>query len=160
MQVTERPRLTVSQAVESFAVSRATLNRRLAAREIIGAEKDAGGRWKIPVESLQAAGIAARKTYLTEISHNGIDKARDKDHPLGTPENGASSTISDGAHEISQLRIELAHERAQRERAEAIADERKERITDLQRALAMIEAAVPPTVQTLKPRRRWWQRTQ
>lgn len=159
MQVTERPRLTVSQAVESFAVSRATLNRRLAAHEIVGAEKDDGGRWKIPVESLQAAGIAARKTYLTEISHSGIDKSLDKGHPSETAENRDSTTISDNAHEISQLRIELAHERAQRERAEAIADERKERITDLQRALAMIEAA-PASVQTVQPRRRWWQRAQ
>lgn len=157
--MTERPRLTVSQAVESFAVSRATLNRRLAAHEIVGAEKDAKGRWRIPVESLQAAGIAARKTYLTEISHDGTDNARDKDKASGAPENGASSTTSDNAHEISQLRIELAHERAQRERAEAIADERKERISDLQRALAMIEAP-PQTIQNTQSRRRWWQRAQ
>jgi len=36
--------------------------------------------------------------------------------------------------------------------AERIAEERKERITDLQRAMAMLEATAPPA-----KKRRWWQ---
>lgn len=163
----ERPRVTVSEAVAQFDVSPATLKRRLASNEIPGAEKNGRGQWQIPIESLQTAGIPARKTWLSEPPVSALTPLTDPLTPLSEraqpahkSPGSAERRATELERELAQVAAQLAHERAQRERAEAIADERKERITDLQRALAMIEAA-PSTAPLAPPapsRRRWWQR--
>jgi len=138
---TKRPQLTVSEVVDRFEISRATLKRRLATGELTGANKDTTGTWRIPIESLHSAQIKAKKTWLTELAHEPIELA----HELAQPEKALQIRVS-------ELERELAHELAQRVMAERIAEERKERITDLQRAMAMLEATAPPA-----KKRRWWQ---
>ncbi|WP_216363777.1 helix-turn-helix domain-containing protein, partial [Subtercola boreus] len=99
----QRPELTLSEVVERFEISRATLKRRLAAGELVGAHKDRGGVWRIPIEALQAAQIAPKKTWLADLGQ--IDS--DLGHELG-------QELSPLEIRVSQLERDLAHELGQR----------------------------------------------
>lgn len=146
-----RPRLTIAQVVEQFEMSRATVRRGIESGKFPGASKDEQGRWLVPVDALVAAGIKARKTWLSEVA-TGV--ATELAHELAHPAHMTADPIQNQvATELAHLRNELAHERAQREAAERIAQERLDHIASLNTALRAIEAARP------EPQRRsWWSR--
>lgn len=149
--MSERPKLTLAQIVEQFEISRATLRRGIESGRFPHAKKDPQGRWVVPVDDLIAAQVKGRKTWLNEGAHEGGHPAHDE-HAQGAhiPSDPSVSAV---ASELAQLKNELAHERAQKEAAQQLADERGKHIETLNTALKMIEAAPGKA-----PRRRWWQR--
>jgi hypothetical protein len=60
--MTNGPVLTLSQAVDVAAVSRSTLQRRLYAGAVEGAERLADGSWRIPYVALVSAGLVSKTT--------------------------------------------------------------------------------------------------
>lgn len=119
-------------AAAACGVSRATISRRLSAGEIAGAEKDDMGAWVIPVSGLLAAGLHPGRPAPP-------DEDEDQDDDAEIP-----------AVTIARLEGELAVERVKREAAEQyaelaerLAQERADRIGELQRQLE-----APPTTPT------------
>ena len=133
------PVWSASEAARRCNMSRTTLTRRLKAGDIPGAEQTADG-WRIPAQGLAIAGLAARTAPDDQDTADSTDQAQD-DQP-----DAADSTPA----RVAILQAELAAERARREGAERLADERAARITDLQTALRAI-APPPPADQTDQP---------
>lgn len=129
------PVWSATEAARRSTVSRSTLTRRLAAGTIPGATRDADG-WRIPALGLALAGIATN----TPPDAPTPDDRRD-DRPGHTPTDAAGAASA----QVAILTAQLAAERARREGAERLADERAARITDLQTAL---RALTPPPVAT------------
>lgn len=127
------PVWSATEAARRSTVSRSTLTRRLAAGTIPGATRDADG-WRIPALGLALAGIAANTPPDAPAPDNRRDDQADHT-PTDATDNGAASA------QVAILTAQLAAERARREGAERLADERAARITDLQTAL---RALTPP----------------
>lgn len=154
----ERPRLSVSAAVEAFQVERRSLQRLLSAGRLDGAAKDERGRWMIPVEALHAAGFAPRQTWLSDATNSATVTRHDATSARQSLENTGRDSATNNAtardsdatdlrQRIAQLEQQLDTEKRLREAAERNAD-------DLRMSLRMIE----PDASTERPRRRWWQR--
>lgn len=131
------PVWSATEAARRSTVSRSTLTRRLAAGTIPGATRDADG-WRIPALGLALAGIAANTPPDAPAPDNRRDDQADHT-PTDATDNGAASA------QVAILTAQLAAERARREGAERLADERAARITDLQTAL---RALTPPPATT------------
>lgn len=147
----ERPRLSVSAAVEAFQVERRSLQRLLSAGQLDGAAKDERGRWMIPVEALHAAGFAARQTWVSDATNSATLSRHDATNLRQAIENtgrdSATSDATDLRQRVAQLEQQLESEKLLREAAERNA-------ADLRTSLRMLE----PGVSAERPRRRWWQR--
>lgn len=122
------PVWSAAEAARRCNVSRTTLTRRLNAGEIPGAEKTADG-WQIPAQGLAIAGLAGQTAPDAPETDDGDQDAADR--------------AAAEAAEVAMLRAQLETERARREGAERLADERAARILDLQTALRAI--APPPS---------------
>lgn len=169
--MSERPVLTVTAAVNAFEIERRTLQRMLSAEQLPGSFKDSRGRWKVPVEALQAAGFVARKTWFDGTTDDTT--VRDSDATL-TPEKPSlkSKTLgkidaterdkeqqkqdkdaTDLRQHIARLEAQLDAEKRLREAAERNAE-------DLRNAMRMLETSQPRKIEestVLEPvRRRWW----
>jgi hypothetical protein len=123
------PVWSAAEAARRCEVPRSTLNRRLHAGAIPGATKDADG-WHIPALGLALAGLAARTAPDTPPA----------------ADNGHQEPDSDVAQRLALLQAQLGEERARREGAERLAEERAARILDLQHALRAL--APPPAADT------------
>ena len=126
---TARTRLTITQAAEAAQVSRVTIRRYLEGGRFPGAEQARRGKvteWRIPIEDLLAAGLRL----------NAPTKPDQASGPAAAP------ALVDGelAAEVERLRRELADERARRQVAEAVADERARALDDFR----MVFRALPP----------------
>jgi hypothetical protein len=134
------PVLTLAAAIEACGVSRATLQRRLKAGAIAGAERAPGGGWRIPVSGLIAAGLAPRQT----------------------PPEQRSSALADPGSELEQLRSELQRALTERDHALELAAVHRDQAETLQETLRQLARALPPAAadpgQTGAERRRWWRR--
>lgn len=119
---TQRPRLTIREAVEQFDVSRATVKRGLYSGRYPGADKDENGLWRIPVEALGNE-HAARGS--TPRGHDAVTGDRDLER------------------RVMELESALAVAQAERTAAERVAEAEQRRAESAERALLMLEAAPP-----------------
>lgn len=128
-------KLSIREAAKRFDVSRPTLAKRIK-DGAISAEPTAAGGWAIDPADLIRAGYQARR-----------DQAPDP-APPAAPLAGPLATVAgvDPA-EVEALRGQLEVERARREAAEALAEERARHIEDFRRMLPAPGAA---------PARSWW----
>lgn len=162
--MSERPTLTIAQVIDQFDLSRATVRRNIESGKFDGAYKDDQGRWLVPVNTLVAAGVKPRKTWLNEVAKSmATEHAREYAHdaqnlvdPFGKKVAAelarSEDELAQHASRIALLEAQLESEQRLRKAAERNAD-------DLRTALRMIEAA-PTPLQPITPHRRWWQRTQ
>lgn len=125
------PVWSASEAARRCGIGRATMTRRLQAGEIAGATRNDEGHWQVPLTGLLAAGLRPDRPTLLE------DDEQDAD------DTGQSDDIA-AAVELAELRGQLALERARREAAEQLADERAARIDDLRHVLRALEAPTDP----------------
>lgn len=125
------PVWSASEAARRCGIGRATMTRKLQADEIAGATRDEDGHWRIPLSGLLAAGLRPDRPAPAEdrSPQDHSEDTSDVDHVAA-------------AVELAELRGQLAVERARREAAEQLANERAARIDDLRHALRAIE---PPT---------------
>jgi hypothetical protein len=136
--VSERPRLTITEAARAAGLHRNTIRRRLDGGQFPNAKKGPKGVVEIPVEDLLASGL---------VLHGPAPSVPDV-LPRATPD----------VPEVDTLRgrvRELEHRAAL---AEALASERERALDDLRvalRALGPGESTPAPQA----PRRRWWART-
>lgn len=165
-----RPVLTLAQAVEASDVSRSTLRRWLQAGRVPGAQRSEDGGWVIPVDGLLAAGARLHTPQGPDAGFtNGVERVHD------TPSEEHVDTL---VQRLAELRFELAMARMERDKAEAVAEERGRALDDARRMLRMLEAGPipvhePPVVpahdtlvdstgdtltEAAKPARRWWGR--
>jgi predicted DNA-binding transcriptional regulator AlpA len=141
------PFLSMAEAVKACGVSRATLQRRLKAGSVPGAERTPAGGWRIPVAGLIAADLAPRQTP--------------PDAPAATPEPAAA--------DLAALQLELAKVTAERDAARELADAHKATAELLSQTLRSLAPALPPgavsapgmvvSAPARAGRRRWWQRS-
>ncbi len=165
-----RPVLTLAQAVEASDVSRSTLRRWLQAGRVPGAQRSDDGGWAIPVDGLLAAGARLHSPQGGDPGvTNGVEGLHD------APSVAHVDTL---VERLAELRFELAMARMERDKAEAVAEERGRALEDARRMLRMLEAGPipvhePPVVpahdtpldstgdavtEAAKPARRWWGR--
>ena len=119
-----RPTWTLREAEERCGVSRSTLKRRLAAGDFPNAYKTSQGQWRVPVTDLIAAGYQP----------GAVDWGEHPEEPA------PATTPPD---RVTELEHELAQERLRRDSAEQLAQERQDRIADLQQAMRLLEAPRP-----------------
>jgi hypothetical protein len=132
-QPRQRPRLSAAEAARRAGVGRATISRALDDGRIVGAEKTEQG-WRIPVESLLAAGF--RLDASTAPPEAAEAPAREHAPDDARPD-----------ARIAELEEALAREQARRtaaeharDLAEQVAAERASHLADLRMALRLIEA--------------------
>ena len=130
---TKRPRLTISQAVEQFEVSRSTLKRGLEADRYPDATKESG-TWRIPVESLHSEHKPRRNQTGAEAVNQVTNQAQDN-----------MNQGHDLAQKVRELEQALAVEQAERRAAERIAEAEARRAETAERALLMLESGAPRT---------------
>jgi hypothetical protein len=143
------PFLSLAEAVPKCGVSKATLQRRLKAGAIPGAERTPAGGWRIPVAGLIAAGLAPKQT------------------PPDPPAAVAEPAAADPA-ELVALRAERDVLRAERDAARELAAAHKATADLLADTLSKLAPALPvgsvslqdsvPGAAAERPRRRFWQR--
>jgi sugar phosphate isomerase/epimerase len=165
--VSTRPVLTLAQAVDAANVSRSTLRRWLQTGKVPGAARTDDGGWAIPIEGLLVAGARLHSPGGADTgSRSGVARGHDT---------GPDTAVDALREELGQLRLEVAVARVQREKAEAIAEERGRALDDARRMLRMLEAgpvpiheppagpvhdtpAEPWPEQAMAPRQHWWRR--
>lgn len=135
-----RPVLTLAQAVDAANVSRSTLRRWLQTGKVPGATRTDDGGWAIPVEGLLAAGA---NLHAPGGADPGVTDNVTRDHGPGR-----ANTVDALQAELDQLRMEVVVARVQREKAEAIAEERGRALDDARRMLRMLEAGPTPVHDT------------
>lgn len=133
------PTLTLAEAVKRCGVSRATLQRRLKAGAIAGAERVPGGGWSIPVAGLVAAGLTPAATPA--------------EHPDPVPAAAGSQA------ELDQLRAELVRLRTERDHQRELAATYRDQADRLLATVESLARALPPAGGTSASRRRWWSRS-
>lgn len=106
------PTLSLSEATSRCSVSRATIQRRLKAGDLVGAYRTNSGGWSIPISSLIGAGLIPRTTPPDDTSES----------------EETTEPVLDQSLEIAVLKVEL-------HAARQLAEERAERISDLKAAL-------------------------
>lgn len=136
----EHPRplrpFTLSAAAQACGVSRSTIRRHLDAKRFSGAYRDDSplgpgtGPWLIPLSDLLAAGLHPNSPRV--------------DDGLGQRTPSDRGGVQDGQDPVLSLRHDLELERARRQAAEKIADERAHTIEALELALRLLEAPAQP----------------
>lgn len=138
--------LTLQEAAKAFDVSLSTLHRKRRAGDLenVGAFKDQNsGAWKIPRQGLARLGyqelippVVPGQMSIDDVLE-GPEASSDTasyeppaalpDTPIDTPDT-----------ELTELREQLAHAQKRADIAEALANERAERITDLQGVMRLL----------------------
>lgn len=136
----EHPRplrpFTLSAAADACGVSRSTIRRHLDAKRFSGAYREDGplgpgtGPWLIPLADLLAVGL-----------HPNSPRSDDGLSQRTPPDRGG---VQNGQDPVLSLRHDLELERARRQAAEKIADERARTIEALEMALRLLEAPARP----------------
>ncbi|GAA4826484.1 hypothetical protein [Tomitella cavernea] len=137
MNMSNRPRWTLSEAAQRTGTSRATLLRRIESGQLTGARKE-GKSWSIGLDDLLAAGFLPDRPSPPTDAH--VDASTD----MSTGVHGHVQPPTDAYQRIAQLEHELALARAQRVAAEQVAAERERTIEAQALALRMLEAGKPP----------------
>ncbi|WP_287901545.1 helix-turn-helix domain-containing protein [Arthrobacter sp.] len=147
----ERPRWSAAEAARRCGVGRATIQRALDDGRITGAEKTDDG-WRIPVESLLAAGFKPTAPPKDDTSHQEQPSKGDRDHDRTPGEDARYAALQ---AEVEALTRNLDHERARREQAEQraehaqqLAADRAQHIDHLATAMRLIEARTPTPTDT------------
>lgn len=130
--------MTLTEAADACGVSRSTIKRRLG--EFGHAYQDAAGSWRVPVSDLLGAGLKLRPRPVTEATESVT-----QGHDPG--QNGAE--LDQVRAEVQRLAIDLAHERAARQVAEARAAAYAENLADLRHAVRAITG--PPVAPEAPP---------
>lgn len=127
MVVMTTPRIDLQEAQRLTGLSDSTLRRRLPQLAELGAARDAQGVWQIPVPALVQLGLMP---------------------PVTRPDAAVASEVTSqsaaDAAEVAQLRSEVATWRQRALVAEAVADERGQRLDDLRIALRLLAPAPAP----------------
>lgn len=140
--MSERPRLTITEAARAAGKHRNSIRRRLDAGQFPNAQKNPVGVVEIPVEDLLAAGLE-----------------------LNRPAPPAPAVQAHETPEVDRLREQVQELEHRAELAEALASERERALDDLRVALRALGPGEPtltpaPVGVTQPPRRRWpWTRT-
>jgi hypothetical protein len=139
-------KLSVRAAAAQFEVSRPTLTSWLKKGKISGERlpEDEGGGWLIESSELVRMGVKARSAPDPEP----VKDAGKADGGLTVVGRGLQGGVD---AEVSALKAALELEKAKREAAEKLAEERGRHIDDLRRLLLPAPEASPE-------RKRWWQR--
>ena len=145
--MSERPRLTITEAARAAGMHRNSIRRRLDAGQFPNAHKNPVGVVEIPLDDLLAAGLELNKPAPPAPAVQ----------PPETPEPA----------EVDRLREQVQELEHRAELAEALASERERALEDLRVALRALgpgdpQAPAPhePTGPPQAPRRRWpWART-
>lgn len=135
-------KLSVRATAAQFEVSRPTLTKWLKNGKISGERlpKEDGGGWLIDSAELARAGVKPRSAPEPEaVNAESQNSGELTGFAIGLPGNNDA--------EVSALKAALELEKAKREAAEGLAEERARHIEDLRRMLPAPDA---------KPRRRWW----
>lgn len=125
-----RPTLSITEAAEVCQVGRKTITRRLDSLAHHGADKDAQGVWRIPIEALEAVGLRPGRPTPPEGQTQVNDPA---------PEPMVSLPLA----QVTQLQNALSNATT--------------RIGDLERTVSIAETALraldasPATIQTQQP---------
>lgn len=133
------PKLSLRKASEQFDVSRPTLSKALKSGKISG-EQDASGQWLVDVSEL-ARVYSPRQTFTGKGTHDLPTENRALPDKPTSPEQ---------AEDVAELRAKLAEAEKRAAVAEALAEERAQRIDDLRRLLPGPDAALPVR------RKKWW----
>ena len=115
------PSMTITEAAQAAGVARSTVRRRLDLEEFPRAwrEPEPPQRWRVPVADLLAAGL--------DVHRPSRQDSEPDPEPPRLPE-------------TARLAAELELERARRQAAEALAQERLDRIEDLRASMRQLEA--------------------
>lgn len=138
-----RPRFSESQAAKLCGVSRSTIQRARKRGDIPGVER-VGNGWSLPLEGLLAAGFKPESgagtplgsplpAGMPERTFTPVYPARSQDTEETTPPATDMTEIHRLELELEQARAEARVMRAERDAAQAVADER-------QRIIALLEA--------------------
>lgn len=149
-----RPRFSESQAAKLCGVSRSTIQRARKRGDIPGVERVRSG-WSLPLEGLLVAGFKPESGAGTPLgapmpagtpgrAPAHAHPARPVEEELG-PEKHLDSKVHRLELELEQARAEARVMRAERDAAQAVADER-------QRIIALLEAPknVPPATDAVQ----------
>ena len=137
--VHDRPHWSAAEAARRCGVGRTTIMRALADGKFPTAVKDDTG-WSIPLGDLLAAGFAPNRPSPpdTPPGQGGHGGDHHPDHGHDTPADGQVAALS---AKLAEAEAELVRWRERAQVAEAVANERGERVADLRTALRMLEAA-------------------
>jgi hypothetical protein len=127
--------LSLREAVKHYDVSRPTLQKALKNGKVSGVQ-DGKGQWQVDPAELA-------RVYRPRAA----DVEKDTGFSTGDLPTANKALPGGSNAEVQSLKAALELERARREAAEALADERARHIEDLRRMLPPPDAA---------PRRRWW----
>jgi len=127
--------LSLREAVKHYDVSRPTLQKALKNGKVSGVQ-DGKGQWQVDPAELA-------RVYRPRAA----DVEKDTGFSTGDLPTANKALRGGFDAEVQSLKAALELERARREAAEALADERARHIEDLRRMLPPPDAA---------PRRRWW----
>ena len=133
--------LTLAEAQRLCSVSRATLQRRLRAGAIPGAERTPGGSWAIPAAGLIEAGLAPRTTPVDNVVDVPVDVPVDL--------------------EVERLRSALRLAEAERDHAVELARVQADQVRLLAGVIESLRPMLPAAGEADQPaqeRRRWWHR--
>lgn len=160
------PSLTLAQAARAAGVSLSTAKRRLPLLRLAGARKLDDGSWSIPLEALDV--LSGPREQVNGSGGSGHDPGQ--------------ADPSEPSPDLSELRAALAEAERRAAVAEALAQERAERLSVMDAQLSQVlsqaqehaarltalEAArqvtrlqpapIPDEVQEAPQRRRWWGR--
>lgn len=136
-------KLSVRAAAAQFEVSRPTLSKWLKSGKISGEKlpQDEGGGWLIDSAELVRAGVKPRSASEPEP----VKAESPQDGKLTGIDRGLPGNVD---AEVSALKAALELEKAKREAAEGLAEERARHIEDLRRMLPAPDAG--------PQRKRWW----
>lgn len=138
--------LTLHEAAKAFDVSLSTLHRkrRTGDLENVGAFKDHNsGTWKIPRQGLARLGYQELIPPVLPGQMSIDDVLEDRDTSSGSAASDTPAALPDTPidapdTELTELREQLAHAQKRADIAEALANERAERITDLQGVMRLL----------------------
>ena len=149
----QRPRFSAAEAARRCGVGRTTITRALDDGRITGAEKTEHG-WRIPVESLLAAGFTPTAPPTNTNGKPSTPSGDDRHHDRSAHVEDLAALRAD----IAALTANLDHERSRREHAEQdaahahqLATDRAHHIDHLAHALRLIENKPPTSTPTQEP---------
>lgn len=156
-----RPRFSESQAAKLCGVSRSTIQRARKRGDIPGVERLENG-WSLPLEGLLAAGFKPESGAGTPLGAplpaSTPGRVRHPAHPARLEEVEKSSSPDVDHSKIHRLELELEQARAEarvmraeRDAAQAVADERQRIIALLEAPRGVTEAVGDPSPSGLEP---------
>lgn len=152
--------LTLTEAADACGVHRSTIRRHLDGDDFPNAYREDGrqgpetGPWRIPIGDLLGVGLEPNRQHEAKTLEQEEQQRAATVDQTGRVRELEARTV--------ELERQLAVERARREAAEQLAEERRERVEDLRVAVTAIEQVSIETARreltTPEPRRGWWRK--